>query len=150
MISLILRFSPPRPPSTYLLRRCLGWVWRVQIPSEEVLGGVGSIIVNILRMKIKNITSASWGCSLVKSILLFATGPGKNPLRSPAWAHLCFQPSLEGLGVDRRLRAEEEPEATANGASCSSKKLLATKGIATNGAIGRYEPGLTTNGARSY
>ena len=26
----------------YLLRRCLGWVWRFQIPSEEVLGGVGN------------------------------------------------------------------------------------------------------------
>ena len=27
--------------SKYLLRRCLGWVWRVQTPSEEVLGALG-------------------------------------------------------------------------------------------------------------
>ena len=27
--------------SKYLLRRCLGWVWRVQTPSEDVLGALG-------------------------------------------------------------------------------------------------------------
>ena len=25
----------------YLLRRCLGWVWRVQVPSKKVLGSLG-------------------------------------------------------------------------------------------------------------
>ena len=32
----------PNDPS--ILRRCLGWVWRVQVPSEKVLGSLGIYI----------------------------------------------------------------------------------------------------------
>ena len=36
-----LNDKPYGPPAVPNLRRGLGWVWSVQIPSEEVLGGVG-------------------------------------------------------------------------------------------------------------
>ena len=36
----------------------LGWVWRVQIPSEEVLEGVGSDILQVLRSILPNVFSA--------------------------------------------------------------------------------------------
>ena len=33
--------------SKYLLRRCLGWVQRVQIPSEEVIGALKVSIIGV-------------------------------------------------------------------------------------------------------
>ena len=36
----------PTAPSTFC-EKCLGWVWRVQIPYEEVLGALGYVSVHL-------------------------------------------------------------------------------------------------------
>ena len=45
----MLLYIYPRPPVVPSEKVGLGWVWRVQIPFEEVLGGVGIDNIYIYR-----------------------------------------------------------------------------------------------------
>ena len=48
--------------SKYLLRRCLGWLWRLQVPSEKVLGSLGVNTTAAISMSIR-IILATERCS---------------------------------------------------------------------------------------
>ena len=85
-----------------------GWVWRVQIPSEEVLGGVGLVwqgsgeangqLASHERTWVNPWVKPTWGC--VFCMLAFFV-PGFD-IKSPSICQVCLPAWLSG-GVARRV-----------------------------------------------